>query len=97
MEGRKLKQIKVHPKFNPQSFENDLALLKLISPVKYQANILPACVPQDDQHLEVAVSTNIQGVSISSANIALNVMLQLYQQIHIVVTVYYNIFLYSIL
>jgi len=52
MEGRKLKQIKVHPKFNPQSFENDLALLKLISPVKYQANILPACVPRDDQHLE---------------------------------------------
>jgi hypothetical protein len=52
MEGRKLKQIKVHPKFNPQSFENDLALLQLVSPVLYQANILPACLPEDDKRME---------------------------------------------
>ena len=50
-EGRKLKQIKVHPKFDPQSFENDLALLQLVSPVQYQANIIPACIPRD-KHLE---------------------------------------------
>jgi len=52
IEGRKIKQIKVHPKFDPLSFENDLALLQFVSPVKYQANILPACLPEDDQDMQ---------------------------------------------
>ena len=52
IEGRKLKQIKVHPKFDPQSFENDLALLELASPVSYRANILPVCIPEDDYSME---------------------------------------------
>ena len=51
IEERKLKHIIPHPKFDPQSFENDLALLQLASPVSYQANILPACIPEDDQHM----------------------------------------------
>ena len=52
IEGRKIKQIKIHPKFDPLSFENDLALLQFVSPVNYQANILPACLPEDDQDMQ---------------------------------------------
>ena len=32
--------------FDPISFENDLALLELEEPVKYEANVVPACLPQ---------------------------------------------------
>ena len=50
MEGRKLRQVLVHPNFDPSSFENDLALLQMASPVSYQANILPACLPQKGEY-----------------------------------------------
>ena len=32
--------------FDPISFENDLALLELEEPVVYEANVVPACLPQ---------------------------------------------------
>ena len=50
MEGRKLRQVLVHPDFDPSSFENDVALLQMASPVSYQANILPACLPQKGEY-----------------------------------------------
>jgi len=52
MEGRKLKKMIVHPRFDKRSFENDLALLELVSPVEYQPHILPACLPTEDVQLE---------------------------------------------
>jgi len=44
-------QLKIsHPKFSSvqQSFENDLALLKLAEPVNYQPNIVPICLPEKE-------------------------------------------------
>ena len=52
MEGRKVKKIITHPKFDLRSFENDLALLELDSPVEYQPHILPACLPEEDHQME---------------------------------------------
>ena len=52
MEGRKLKKMIVHPRFDEKSFENDLALLELVTPVEYQPHILPACLPNEDDQLE---------------------------------------------
>jgi len=43
----KLKRQIIHPKFDPITFENDLALLELQEPVKFEANVVPACLPRD--------------------------------------------------
>ena len=40
-----------HPKFNPSSFDNDLALLRFKEPVNYHSNIIPICIPKDDATL----------------------------------------------
>jgi secreted trypsin-like serine protease len=34
-----------HPQFNPRSYENDIAILELDSPVQFQPNIVPICLP----------------------------------------------------
>lgn len=34
-----------HPFYDSLSNENDIALLRLSEPIKYQVNILPVCVP----------------------------------------------------
>ena len=33
------------------SFEYDLALLRFYEPVKFQPNVVPICVPEDDEQL----------------------------------------------
>ncbi len=40
-----------HPKFDPKTFEYDLALLRMYEPVKFSHNIVPVCVPEDDSDL----------------------------------------------
>ncbi|XP_069735534.1 transmembrane protease serine 12-like [Phaenicophaeus curvirostris] len=42
---RKISSITVHPEFNMESFENDLALFKLDSAVHYSNYIQPICLP----------------------------------------------------
>ena len=37
-----------HPKFNSQTFEYDLALLRFYQPVRYQPNVIPICLPEED-------------------------------------------------
>lgn len=34
--------------YNPATFENDLAILELESPVQFDAHIVPICMPDDD-------------------------------------------------
>ena len=45
---RKVAAILFHPKYDHKSktFENDLALLRLEEPVKFQPNIIPVCMPE---------------------------------------------------
>ncbi|XP_017786558.1 PREDICTED: serine proteinase stubble [Nicrophorus vespilloides] len=49
-EERRVQIVASHPQFDPRTFEYDLALLRFYQPVKFQPNILPVCVPQDDEH-----------------------------------------------
>ncbi|XP_063697796.1 serine protease filzig [Culicoides brevitarsis] len=44
---KNVKQIIVHRQYDPATFENDLALLQLESPVHYDTHIVPICLPPD--------------------------------------------------
>lgn len=45
---RRVQIMTTHPDFNSRTFENDLALLRFYDPVKFQENIVPICLPTDD-------------------------------------------------
>ena len=42
---RKVQLVESHPKFDPRTFEYDLALLRF-TPVRFQPNIIPICLPE---------------------------------------------------
>jgi len=42
---RDIKQVLIHPAYRHQNYDNDLALLRLESPVVYSKYILPICLP----------------------------------------------------
>ena len=48
---RKVQIVASHPKFDPKTFEYDLALLRFYEPVQFQPNVIPICTPQDDRGL----------------------------------------------
>lgn len=47
---RRVQIVASHPQFDPRTFEYDLALLRFYEPVNFQPNILPVCVPQNDEN-----------------------------------------------
>lgn len=49
-EERRIQIVASHPQFDPRTFEYDLALLRFYEPVKFQPNIIPVCVPEDDSN-----------------------------------------------
>lgn len=44
---KNVRRVIVHRDYNAQTFENDIALLELDSPVEYQPHIVPICLPND--------------------------------------------------
>ena len=48
---RKVQIVASHPKFDPKTFEYDLALLRFYDKVDFQPNIIPICVPEEDRDL----------------------------------------------
>ena len=53
---RKIKNIIIHPKYNRETFIRgktgyDVALIELDNPVDYSLNIIPICLPTDDNKL----------------------------------------------
>ncbi|XP_030368865.1 serine protease lint [Scaptodrosophila lebanonensis] len=44
---KNVKSVIVHIQYNPATFENDLALLELDSPVQFDTHIVPICMPND--------------------------------------------------
>ena len=48
---RKVQIVASHPKFDPKTFEYDLALLRSYDKVDFQPNIIPICVPEEDREL----------------------------------------------
>ncbi|NXC43723.1 TMPSC protease, partial [Penelope pileata] len=50
---RSITRISVHPKFNKETFENDIALFKLHSAVYYSDYIQPICLPSTHLYLYI--------------------------------------------
>ncbi|XP_070500871.1 serine proteinase stubble isoform X3 [Chironomus tepperi] len=46
---RRVQIVASHPQFDPRTFEYDLALLRFYEPVVFQPNIIPVCVPENDE------------------------------------------------
>lgn len=40
--------IMTHNKYRPDTYHNDIALIKLATPIKFTRYILPACLPEQD-------------------------------------------------
>ncbi|XP_050315720.1 serine protease filzig isoform X2 [Anthonomus grandis grandis] len=55
--SRNVKRVIVHRKYDPATFENDLALLELESPVKFDAHIIPICLPPDNMDYTKRMAT----------------------------------------
>ncbi|XP_034943315.1 serine protease filzig [Chelonus insularis] len=45
--SRNVRRVIVHRAYNPATFENDLAILELESPIEFDAHIVPICMPED--------------------------------------------------
>ena len=45
---KNVRRIIIHEDYNSATFENDVALLEVDGPVKFNAHIIPICLPQDD-------------------------------------------------
>ena len=48
---RKVQIVASHPKFDPKTFEYDLALLRFYEPVEFAPNVIPICIPESDTDL----------------------------------------------
>lgn len=46
--SRNVRRVIVHRNYDPATFENDLALLELESPIQFDAHIVPICMPDDN-------------------------------------------------
>ncbi|GBO22333.1 Coagulation factor X isoform 1, partial [Araneus ventricosus] len=48
VQTRTSSEIIIHPEFNPLTFDNDIAIVKLSSDVQYSSRIHPICMPSPD-------------------------------------------------
>ncbi|XP_015837473.1 serine protease filzig [Tribolium castaneum] len=55
--SRNVRRVIVHRKYDAATFENDLALLELESPVKFDAHIIPICLPRDGEDFTGRMAT----------------------------------------
>lgn len=46
--SKNVKRVIVHRQYDAATFENDIALLELESPVAYDTHIVPICMPDDE-------------------------------------------------
>ena len=53
----RVKKVLVHPNYVGGTFDNDLALLELSSPVTFQEHILPICLPAEESNYAGGVAT----------------------------------------
>ncbi|XP_030601164.1 ST14 transmembrane serine protease matriptase a [Archocentrus centrarchus] len=60
-EKRNLKQIIPHPNYNSFTFDNDIALMQLDSPVSYTDYIRPICLPSPQHDFPVGEGVTITG------------------------------------
>ncbi|CAH0716954.1 unnamed protein product, partial [Brenthis ino] len=55
--SRNVRRVIVHRQYDAATFENDLALLELDSPVQFDAHIVPICMPPDEADFTGRVAT----------------------------------------
>ncbi|CAB3241716.1 unnamed protein product [Arctia plantaginis] len=55
--SRNVRKVIVHRQYDAATFENDLALLELESPIKFDAHIVPICMPPDESDFTGRVAT----------------------------------------
>ena len=48
---KKVQIVASHPQFDSRTFEYDLALLRFYEPLDFQPNIIPICLPHNDDDL----------------------------------------------
>lgn len=79
--SRAVTQIISHPNYNPSTFENDIALLKLSSPVPSNSYILPVCLAASDSTFHNGTDSwvtgwgNIQSGGGSQSNLSVTVLI----------------------
>ncbi|XP_060702779.1 suppressor of tumorigenicity 14 protein-like [Hemiscyllium ocellatum] len=56
-----IKQIIVHESYSPQTFDNDIALLELSSPVTFSSVIQPICLPVASHNFPVGKTVTVTG------------------------------------
>lgn len=55
--SKNVRRVIVHRQYDAATFENDLALLELESPVSYDTHIVPICMPQDSEDFTGRMAT----------------------------------------
>ncbi|XP_021180763.3 serine protease filzig [Helicoverpa armigera] len=55
--SRNVRKVIVHRSYDAATFENDLALLELEAPIKFDAHIVPICMPPDEADFTGRVAT----------------------------------------
>lgn len=55
--SRNVRRVIVHRQYDAATFENDLALLELESPIKFDAHIVPICMPPDESDFTGRMAT----------------------------------------
>ncbi|KAL0168827.1 hypothetical protein M9458_037049, partial [Cirrhinus mrigala] len=58
---RYLKQIIPHPYYNAYTYDNDIALMELDSPVTYSETIRPICLPSSETIFPTGETVSISG------------------------------------
>lgn len=47
-----MSQIRVHRSFDPATYENDVAILKMLRPTLFNDHVWPVCLPPVDRSFE---------------------------------------------
>uniref|UniRef100_A0A646QE05 Limulus clotting factor C n=1 Tax=Hemiscolopendra marginata TaxID=943146 RepID=A0A646QE05_9MYRI len=80
VEVRKVEQIHVHPDYESSSFESDIALLRLNSPVILSSRVQPVCLPDDIDESNSRVKEGNPGVIIGWGKTETGNLSQIIQQ-----------------
>lgn len=55
--SKNVRRVIVHRQYDAATFENDIALLELESPIAFDSHIVPICMPRDDDDFTGRMAT----------------------------------------
>ncbi|KAF5903777.1 mast cell tryptase-like, partial [Clarias magur] len=61
MQKRRPSQINIHPNYNPNTLNNDIALVQLSASVTFNANVLPVCLAATNSSLRGGTKVWVTG------------------------------------